>query len=45
MKWKVCKFILTVFVLLVLTNAILNQMVFVTRVTAVSADLPAAFAG
>ena len=45
MKWKVFKFILTAFVLLVLTNAILNQMVFVTRVTAVSADLPAAFAG
>ena len=45
MKQKIVKFILTAFVLLVLTNAILNQMVFVTRVTAVSADLPAAFAG
>lgn len=45
MKCKLFKFISVAFVLLLGVNLILNQMVFVTRVTAVSADLPAAFAG
>lgn len=43
MKRKLFKFILAAFVLLVGVNLILSQMVFVTRVAAVSADLPAAF--
>ena len=45
MKRKLPKFILAAFVLLLVVNLVLGQMVFVTRVTAVSADLPAAFAG
>ncbi|MBR3866966.1 MAG: metallophosphoesterase [Butyricicoccus sp.] len=45
MKRKLFKFILAAFVLLLVVNLVLGQMVFVTRVTAVSADLPAAFAG
>lgn len=45
MKRKILKFILPAFVLLFAVNLVLNQMVFVTRVTAVSVDLPEAFAG
>lgn len=45
MKWKIGKCILIAFVVLALANAVLNRMVFVTRLTAVSDDLPEAFAG
>ncbi|MBQ8144888.1 MAG: metallophosphoesterase [Butyricicoccus sp.] len=45
MKRKVYKFILLAFVLILAVNLILGQMVFVARVAAVSADLPAVFEG
>lgn len=45
MKRKVYKFILLTFVLILAVNLILGQMVFVTRVTAMSADLPTVFEG
>ena len=45
MNRKVYKFILLAFVLILAVNLILGQMVFVTRVTAMSADLPTVFEG